>query len=174
MFAQVLFALSASLALGGALGVCLARNLMHACVLLLASLMGVAGLYATLGADFLAAVQLVVYAGGVVILMLFAVMLTGGLGRAANRFGLVKTPPMGNRRTRVVAALSALVAAATTGRLVWNAARGPSGDAGPYAPTAEGIGFLLVTDHVLVFEASSVLLLGVLVGAAVIARPRAS
>ena len=51
---------------------------MHACIYLLMSLIGTAGLYFTLGADFLGATQLVVYVGGVVILMLFAVMLTGG------------------------------------------------------------------------------------------------
>ena len=51
---------------------------MHNCVYLLGTLIGVAGLYVTLGADFVAATQLMVYVGGIVILMLFAVMLTGG------------------------------------------------------------------------------------------------
>ena len=49
-------------------------------------------MYATLNADFLAATQLVVYAGGVVILMLFAVMLTGGVQAGVNKFGIEKIP----------------------------------------------------------------------------------
>ncbi len=78
MFIEILFAMSAILTLGGATGVVISKNIMHACIYLLASLIGIAGLYATLGADFVAVTQIMVYVGGVVILMLFAIMLTGG------------------------------------------------------------------------------------------------
>lgn len=90
MFGNTLFLLSAVLTLAGAFAVVYSKNLMHASIYLLASLFGVAGLYACLGADFLAATQLVVYAGGVIILMLFAIMLTGGTGNKVNRYGLEK------------------------------------------------------------------------------------
>ena len=99
MFSNTLFLVSTLLTIGGALAVVYSKNLMHACIYLLASLFGVAGLYACLGADFLAATQLVVYAGGVVILMLFAIMLTGGSSTKVNRYGLEKIPSMGNSKT---------------------------------------------------------------------------
>ena len=102
MFDLVLFGASAFLTVAGAIMVALERNLIHACIYLLASLIGVAGLYLTLGADFIAATQLVVYVGGVVILMLFAVMLTGGGlfdKSEGNSFRVHFDHPMGNFRT---------------------------------------------------------------------------
>lgn len=172
MFDQILFILSAVLTMGGALAVVFSRNLMHACVFLLASLFGVAGLYATLNADFLAATQLVVYAGGVVILMLFAVMLTGGVQSTVNKFGLEKIPGMGNTKTYTAAGLSVVIISFVLFKILKNAvAITPKGQMA-YESTVEQIGTLLVSDHVLAFELSSILLLGALVGAAVIARPR--
>src|SRR5579864_8260148 len=61
---------------GSALGVVLSRNIVRTAVFLLFTLVGVAGLYFLLNAEFLAAVQLVVYAGGTLILIIFGVMLT--------------------------------------------------------------------------------------------------
>lgn len=172
MFDQILFILSAVLTMGGAFAVVFTRNLMHACVYLLASLFGIAGLYATLNADFLAATQLVVYAGGVVILMLFAVMLTGGVQTATNRFGIEKIPGMGNTKTFTAAALAVIVMAFVLFKILRGAvALAPKGQMANES-TVEKIGTLLVTDHVLAFELSSILLLGALIGAAVIARPR--
>ncbi len=172
MFDQILFILSAVLTMGGALAVVFSRNLMHACVFLLACLFGVAGLYATLNADFLAATQLVVYAGGVVILMLFAVMLTGGVQSTVNKFGLEKIPGMGNTKTYTAAGLSVIIISFVLFKILKNAvAIAPKGQM-VYESTVEKIGTLLVSDHVLAFELSSILLLGALVGAAVIARPR--
>ena len=66
MFGNILFLVSALFSVLGAVGVVVTKNIMHACVYLLMSLIGVAGLYLTLGADFVAATQLVVYVGGVV------------------------------------------------------------------------------------------------------------
>ena len=65
MFLIILFTLSALLAISCAIGVVVVRNLMHSCIALLGCLIGVAGLYVTLGADFVAAVQFMVYVGGV-------------------------------------------------------------------------------------------------------------
>src|SRR5437870_2226754 len=72
----VLFYIFALMAGGSALGVVLSRNIVRMAVFLLFTLAGVAGLYLILGAEFLAAVQLVVYAGGTLILIIFGVMLT--------------------------------------------------------------------------------------------------
>ncbi|WP_127715423.1 NADH-quinone oxidoreductase subunit J [Halobacteriovorax sp. HLS] len=173
MFLDIMFILAALLTLGGAFGVVASKNIMHSCVYLLASLFGVAGLYAILGADFLAATQLIVYAGGVVILMLFAIMLTGGHSQAVNRFGLNKVAPMGTVRTYVIGTLSSLVIGFVILKILASTMKNYlPGELPAFASSVEKVGVLLATDHVLAFEISSVLLLGALVGAAVISRPR--
>jgi NADH-quinone oxidoreductase subunit J len=173
VFANTLFLLSAVLTLGGAFAVVYSKNLMHACIYLLASLFGVAGLYACIGADFLAATQLVVYAGGVIILMLFAIMLTGGTGNRVNKYGLEKIPAMGNKKTYFMAGFAAVVSAAVVIKIMCSVLMANKNlIAGANEPTVERLGTLLATDHILAFEISSVLLLGALIGAAVISRPR--
>ena len=173
MFDNIFFLLAALATCGGAIAVAAARNLMHSCVYLLLTLFGVAGLYGTLGADFLAAAQLVIYGGGVIILMLFAIMLTGGVENRINRFGLKKIPGLGNTHTYIIAGISACLIGGTLLRLVLNYLKSyRQENLAPYSATVDKIGTLLVTDYVLAFEISSVLLLGALIGAAVIARPQ--
>jgi len=173
VFSNTLFLLSAVLTVAGALMVVYTKNLMHACIYLLASFFGIAGLYACLGADFLAATQLVVYAGGVIILMLFAIMLTGGTGNKVNRYGLEKIPAMGNKKTYFTAGFTAIVSALILVKITMSAMSGNPAVANlTNEPTVERLGTILATDHILAFEISSVLLLGALVGAAVISRPR--
>ncbi len=173
MFTDTLFLLSAVLTLGGAAAVVYSDNLMHACIYLLASLFGVAGLYACIGADFLAATQLVVYAGGVVILMLFAIMLTGGAANKFNRYGLEKIAAMGNTKTYFIAGFTAIVASLVTLKILAGVLKvQPNTILTANEPSVEKLGTLLATDHILAFEISSVLLLGALIGAAVISRPR--
>jgi NADH-quinone oxidoreductase subunit J len=173
VFNDTFFLLSAALTLGGAFAVLYSKNLMHACLFLLGSLFGVSGLYACIGADFLAATQLVVYAGGVVILMLFAIMLTGGTSDKINKFGLKKIPGMGNFSTYFVAGISALVASIVALKIIASVLKisAPT-NLVANEPTVFKLGVLLVTDHILAFEISSVLLLGALIGAAIISRPR--
>ncbi len=175
MFIQLLFALSALLTVGGAIAVLVTKNIMHSCVFLLGSLIGVAGLYATLGADFVAVTQIMVYVGGIVILMLFAVMLTGGkdyVSRAQSLLGLA--PSMGNKWTYSIAILVSVVFLLTNIKLISGLSHNfPARTFGnELNSTVSQLGHLLVKDHVLAFEISSVLLLGALVGAAIIARPR--
>lgn len=175
MFAQLLFLLSAILTIGCAISVAVTKNIMHSCVFLLGSLIGIAGLYATLGADFVAVTQIMVYVGGIVILMLFAVMLTGGkdfVSRAQNLLGLA--PTMGNKWTYALGLLVGLVFLLTNVKLVMSIMKiVPKREFGTEFPsTVSQIGHLLVKEHVLAFELSSILLLGALVGAAIIARPR--
>jgi NADH-quinone oxidoreductase subunit J len=173
VFTNTLFLLSAFVTLGGAAAVVYSQNLMHACIYLLASFFGVAGLYACLGADFLAATQLVVYAGGVVILMLFAIMLTGGTANKQNRYGLEKIAAMGNKKTYFWAGMASIVTSLIVLKLIANILKAqPTTLLTANSTTVEKIGTLLATDHILAFEISSVLLLGALIGAAVISRPR--
>lgn len=175
MFVQILFGLSALLTIGCAIAVCATRNIMHSCVFLLGTLLGIAGLYATMGADFVAVTQIMVYVGGVVILMLFAVMLTGGkdfVSKAQNLLGLA--PTMGNKWTYSLAGLVSLVFVLTNVKLLSSviATSGTKTFTNEMPSTVSRIGHLLVKDHVLAFELSSVLLLGALIGAAIIARPK--
>ena len=175
MFDQILFYLSAFLTIFGAILVVLERNLMHACIFLLTSLLGVAGLYLTLGAEFVAGTQLVVYVGGVVILMLFAVMLTGG-GLEELKKGIISVdlaPSMGNAMTYfwgIISAVGFLMIGGKILKSVFSAAI-VTDKPKQFVMTVEEIGTKLLTDHVLMFEMSSVLLLGALIGAAVISRP---
>lgn len=73
---EFVFFLAASVVIGGALGAVLMPNVVHAAVALVASLLGVAGIYLLLLTEFIALVQILVYGGGVVILLMFALMLT--------------------------------------------------------------------------------------------------
>jgi NADH-quinone oxidoreductase subunit J len=175
MFVNLLFLMSAILTVGGAVAVATTKNIMHSCIFLLASLIGMAGLYATLGADFVAVTQIMVYVGGIVILMLFAVMLTGGkdfVSRAQNLLGLA--PAMGNKWTFGIGMFVGFVFLLTNVKLTMSViGLHPSQKlSNEFPSTVSAIGHLLVKDHVLAFELSSVLLLGALVGAAIIARPR--
>jgi NADH:ubiquinone oxidoreductase subunit 6 (subunit J) len=175
MFLQVLFLLSASLTLISAAAVLVTKNIMHSCIFLLGTLIGVAGLYATLGADFVAASQIMIYVGGIVILMLFAVMLTGGkdfVSKAQTLLGLA--PAMGNVWTYTLGGLVALVFLLTNFKLIKSVVEVTTQNpvSSDFNSTVNQIGHLLIKEHVLAFEISSVLLLGALVGAAIIARPK--
>src|SRR3954471_14331418 len=82
----IFYGLAALVLLCGAM-VAFSRNMLHAAFALLGTLAGVAGLYLFLGADFLGLAQLLIYVGGILVLLLFAVLLTARIGdvRASNR-----------------------------------------------------------------------------------------
>lgn|SRR5690606_3178207 len=175
MFINLLFLMSALLTVGSCIGVIATRNIMHSCIFLLGTLLGMAGLYATIGADFVAVTQIMVYVGGIVILMLFAVMLTGGkdfVSKAQNLLGL--PPLMGNKWTYIVGGFVSLVFVFTNYKIISSVLKTVPETklTNDFPSTVNQIGKLLIKDHVLAFELSSVLLLGALVGAAIIARPK--
>ncbi|HYD42328.1 MAG TPA: NADH-quinone oxidoreductase subunit J [Anaeromyxobacter sp.] len=159
-FAAGAFYALAAVTLGGAAFVALARNILYSAVGLLASLLGAGALYVLLSADFVAIVQLLVYVGGVMVLVLFAVMLTNKITEVnvSNRsFGLF------GGLLLFVAMAPVLVAVALLAP--WRA-RPP----GPMEPTTAAIGDALLTRWLLPFEVASLVLLATLVGAVVIAR----
>jgi len=171
-FITLLFLLSAILTLGSAVLVVVTKNLMHSCVYLLATLLGTAGLYASMGADFIAVTQIMVYVGGVVILMLFAIMLTGGKDFISKGQSLLNlAPPMGDKKSYLVAAGVVFVMLLGLIKLFRLIPKVVSINVMDNAPSTQQLGKLLLSDHLLVFELSSVLLLGALIGAAIIARP---
>jgi len=157
---HIIFYFFAALTVGSAVLVVSLKNIMRAAFALLFSLSGVAGIFALLGADFLAAAQVLIYVGGILILILFGVMLTQRI------YGVQAFGPAG----QVIP--GALVSIAVTAALLAAIWRRPLPIVGapPAAPTTSGIGALLLTQYMLPFEVASVLLLVALIGAAVLAR----
>jgi NADH-quinone oxidoreductase subunit J len=161
-----LFYLFAAMAGLSALGLVLSRNIVRSAVCLLFTLTGVAGLYFLLGAEFLAAVQLVVYAGGTLILIIFGVMLT-----SKSPFSRFEPKLVEVVLATVLASvlLIALVLAVTSYRF-GPAAGVPVADEAGYP--VDRLGQALLGDYLLPFEIASVLLLVVMIGAAYLAKAR--
>jgi NADH-quinone oxidoreductase subunit J len=136
------------------------RNIVYSAFMLLLTFFGVAGLYVLLGADFLAATQLLLYVGGILILIIFGVMLTRKVMEVKVRAASVN-PVQG----LLVSGVFLLILLTAVFRSEWPRV-GPSDP----LPTTKTIGTLLMTDYLLPFEAASLLLLGALVGAALLAR----
>jgi len=151
----------AVLTVGSAFVVVLARSLIYNAFALLFTFLGVAGLYLMLGADFLAAAQLLVYVGGILVLLLFGVMLTHKIYQLDLRTETVQLVP------GAIVAVGLFVTLSTVAlRTEWAAvAREP-------APTTRSIGEMFLGPYLLPFEAASVLLLVALMGAAMIVRRR--
>jgi NADH-quinone oxidoreductase subunit J len=168
---QVVFILISALTLVSAVVVVTDRNLFRAAIALMASFLGVAGLYILLEAGFLAAAQLLVYIGAISILMIFAIMMTRRLMQTSES-------PF-NSQPRLLSFGVALFVVALMAVVIWNT--WPASEIG--APAVAGpailrggaveLGKALVSPeaYVLPFEVVSVLLLAALVGAVVIAWP---
>ncbi len=137
------------------------RNIFHCALMLITSLSGVAGIFILLGAEFLAAAQILIYVGAVSVLMIFAIMLTR---RLAGR----KIPQV-NRNATVGGLVALLFALAASELAVRTQAWKLSGKPLPDDVTSV-IGQLLLTKFMLPFEVVSVLMLAALIGAVVLAR----
>jgi NADH-quinone oxidoreductase subunit J len=161
------FILGATVILSGAIGVVIARNPVHAALMLVQTLFGVAVLFVAQGAHFLAAVQVIVYAGAIVVLFLFVIMLLG-----VDKEELVAAEPL---RNQVPIAIVVVVIAAAEllllGRGNWatgthsvvGALQGPGGNVQQLAET-------IFTRYLFAFEATSVLLVIAVVAAVALAR----
>jgi len=144
------------------------RNVIHAALWLVVCFGALAGCYLVLTAEFVAWVQVLIYIGAVVVLMLFGAMLTRAPIGGARILGDLDS---GNRP---VAAVAGLATAGVLGTLVVSAFRGAYVDI-HHASTGDGkaIGTAVFRYFVLPFEIASVLLLAALVGAIVLTRPGA-
>jgi NAD(P)H-quinone oxidoreductase subunit 6 len=157
---DVLFYFLAALTVAGAAGVALSRNILYSAVGLLMALLGAGSLYVFLSADFVAITQLLVYIGGVLVLILFAVMLTNRITEmnvSNSSFGL-----FGGILLFVSVAPVLLAVVALT---PW-----PAVAPAALAPTTAAIGNGFLTKWLLPFEVASLVLLATLIGAVVIAR----
>lgn len=175
MFLFIIFALIAVVA---ALGVILSRKPVYSALFLLVNFATLAAMYIMLRAQFLAMVQIIVYAGAIVVLFLFVVMLIGsgelsrGDRRDTETRGGGATSPRRVPVSRIVAvALAVLLLAGVgygliTGQLYPTQGSPAAFDAG----SVEAIGAVLYTEYLLPFELASVLLLVGMIGAVVLAR----
>ena len=157
---DVVFLVFAAITVGSAAVCVLAHSLIYNAFALLFTFFGVAGLYLLLGADFLAATQLLIYVGGILVLLLFGVMLTHKIYDLDLKSEVTQFVP-----GLIVAGGIFVILAATAVRTPWAAGPGR-----PPAPTTEQIGQLFMSRFLLPFEAASILLLVALIGAAMIVR----
>lgn len=148
----------AGITIGSALLVIVSRDQIHALFFLVLSFLGVAGLYLTLSAEFIAVVQILIYVGAIAVLMLFAIMLTPRAARDNAETAL--------RYPAVI--LMGLVIAATT--FVALETDWATVQAGPVPESARILGESLINEFVLPFEIAAVLLTAALVGAVALAR----
>lgn len=155
----IVFYLLAALVVAGAAGVAFSRNILRSAFFLLATLAGTAGLYLTLGADFVGIVQLLVYVGGILVLLLFAVLLTNKVGEVR-----LSNASLGRAGGIPVAAVIAVGLGLVLVRTPWPRAEPVA------APATVRLGDAFLREHLLPFELLSVVLLAALVGAMVIAR----
>jgi NADH-quinone oxidoreductase subunit J len=156
----LIFYLIAALTIGSALVVALSRNIVYSAFSLLGAFMGVAGLYALLAADFVAVIQVLVYVGGILVLIVFAVMLTHRIDDVA----------VSNRSVgRLPAAFIVGVVGVIMGTGVMAARWAQKADV-QVAPTTYGIGEAFLGPYILPFELASIVLLVVLIGAVVVSR----
>ena len=155
--AWFVFILLAVLAIGGGLGVVVTRNVVHAALSLLVSLVAVAGIYLVLFAEFLALVQVLIYGGAIIIVLLFAIMLTR----------TDEYPRIADNKQWPLAAIAAL---ALMGVLVPAFAIDSLEGTEAQNASFTGIGESLFTTWAVPFEIASLVLLVALIGAIIIAR----
>ena len=157
---EAVFFFLAAFTLASALVVVLNNQLLYSAIALLFTLFGVAGLYIFLWADFIAGVQLLVYIGGINVLIIFGIMLT-------NRISSVRLSQTNLQQGvgGVFAFWIFIMISIVISKTSWfqMTCAEPS-------ETVGQIGTLLMTKYVLPFEAASILLLGALIGAAILSR----
>ncbi|MCA1825752.1 MAG: NADH-quinone oxidoreductase subunit J [Myxococcales bacterium] len=158
---DLVFYLFAVMTVAGAAGCAFSRNIIYSAWSLLFAFMGVAGLYVFLGADFPAVAQVLIYIGGILVLILFAIMLTKQIGGDPKLTNAHLGLPVG-----------AALAVITAGTLTYMAVMAPwkIEPVQSYAPVSAGLGIAFLTEYLLPFEVASVVLLAALVGAVIIAR----
>jgi NADH-quinone oxidoreductase subunit J len=172
MAEAIAFYTLSALILGFAVLVITARNTVHCVLFLVVNFLFVAMLYVVLAAEFLAAIQVLVYAGGIVVLYLFVVMLVN-----------LKRPPEVHadprRRTRVGLILSGAVLAELSFIVFYGMAGGEPAAAATATASqtpaglmgnTEQVGWLLYTDYLIPFEVASMLLLVAMIGAIILAK----
>ncbi len=159
LFPIVFYALAA-VTVVSALGVAFSNNIFYSAIALMGTLLGAAGLYVMLAADFVAVVQIFVYVGGILVLTLFAINLTSRIGDVS-----ISNRSLGRFPAFVALALSGGVMVRAIREASWNMV-----EVREAVPTINGIGNAFLTEYILPFELASLVLLAALVGAVVLSR----
>lgn len=164
---NLLFALCSVACLVGALVTVTAQNPIRGAMGLLTTIFGIAGLFLKLRAEFLTAIQLIVYAGAVVVLFVFVLMLLGADARAPARSGRSGLSRLIGGGLFIVTSVLAML----------SVGRGQSGPTGfgsvePGHGSVEAVGTLMFTDGIFAFELSTALLIVAVIGAIAVARSR--
>jgi len=146
-----------------AMVVVFSKNIMYSAFALLFTLFGIAGFYVLLNADFLAITQIMVYIGGILVLIIFGIMLTSKITGVD-----IKTGTMGKVQRIIAAVLAGIFCIALI--VIFNSTKWYLSELQSPDSTINEIGNELLTNYLLAFEAASVLLLIAIVGAALIAR----
>ena len=162
--ANIVFWLIAVFTISSALVVVLNNQLLYSAVALLFTLFGVAALYIFLWADFIAGVQLIVYIGGILVLIIFGIMLTNRISSARLSQTNVQQGIGGVISIWLMILLGLIIS-----KTSWLENQSTE----PVGSTVHDIGVLLLTKYLLPFEAVSLLLLGALIGAALLSREEA-
>jgi len=159
---EIAFLCITLLVIFSAFAVVISPNLVHSAVALLFTLFGVAGLYIFLYADFMAATQVVIYVGGILVLIIFGVMLTNK----------IDTPSIASSSSNqvigsIVSFSLFLFQLSVIFTTEWKAS-----DNLLIEGTVRPIGLMLLNQYLLPFELVSILLLGALIGASVLSRKK--
>ncbi len=157
---DIIFFLFAAITILSGFVVVTSKNIVYSGFSLMFTFFGVSGIYVLLGADFIAIVQILVYVGGILILLLFGVMLTNRITNVDIRSGSIHVLP----GTIAVGIIMGLLISA----MLWTGWKTQPSET-PYTTTIN-LGRLLITDYILIFELLGILLLVALIGAASIAR----
>lgn len=161
----IIFYALASIALVSGVMVIWSRNAVHSAIYLVLSFLSIAALYVILQAEFVAAVQVMVYAGGIMVLFLFVIM-------------LVNLKAAIGPRVRIHATISAAIGLLVVGSIlyVYDSGAATAADSGPSVLREGGnlqaVGAAIFQDYMLPFEIASVLLLVAMIGAIVLARQK--
>ncbi len=159
-FYDIVFYGFAAFTIISAIGVVFSRSIVHAAFALLFTFFGVAAIYVFLAADFIAITQILLYVGGILVLIVFGIMLTSRAYAVEMKRGIAQIIP--------AVMIVGVIAGTLIGVIMttpW-----PVSGATSYEETARPIGALLMTQFVLPFELASILLLVALIGAVIIAR----
>jgi len=156
---EIAFVIVAGASLLAAIRMVTTKNVVHGALYLVVALAGVGAIYLILAAEFVASVQILVYVGAIVVLLLFSLMLTKApIGRES----------MLDNEQRPLAAIVSLVILGGLGWMLWDQFSGA--EIVPIASTAKELGQVIFSEMVLPFEAISMLLLAALIGAIVLAK----
>jgi len=158
---DVIFYITSIIVIGSAGCAVLHPNILYAGLSLFFTFFGVAVYYVLLGADFLAAAQVLIYVGGILTLILFAVMLSKNIYGASF---------VDEKKRKIVPGIVCSIILIFLLKLIFTIDWNMIASAGSPAPTTARLGTLLLTDYLLPFELASILLLAALVGAILLAR----